>query len=110
MTLSLLAGSAHPRLARAIAGILGVEPTTSELERFPDGELQVNVGALHDGDVYIVQPTGPPVNDHMVELLLLIDACRRESAGRISVVQSSVFETAWERHDFRTDTSRDRSP
>lgn len=86
MTLTLLSGSAHPQLGQVIGEIVGVEPTLCEVERFPDGELRVKVGPLHDGDVYIVQPTGPPVNDHMVELLLLIDACRRESAGRITAV------------------------
>jgi ribose-phosphate pyrophosphokinase len=99
MTLCLLSGSAHRRLCRAIGEILGVEPTPCEVERFPDGELRVKVGALHDGDVYIVQPTGPPVNDHMVELLLLIDACRRESAGRITAV---IPYLGYARQDRRT--------
>jgi ribose-phosphate pyrophosphokinase len=99
MTLSLLSGSAHQQLGDAIANILGVEPTACELERFPDGELQVKVGALHDGDVYIVQPTGPPVNDHLVELLLLIDACRREGAGRITAV---IPYLGYARQDRRT--------
>jgi ribose-phosphate pyrophosphokinase len=99
MSLSLLSGSAHPQLGAAIADLLGVELTAFQLERFPDGEFQVKVGALHDGDVYIVQPTGPPVNDHMVELLLLIDACRRESAGRITVV---IPYFGYARQDRRT--------
>lgn len=86
MTLSMLYGSAHPQLGQVIGEDLGVEPAVCEVERFPDGELRVKVGPLHGGDVYIIQPTGPPVNDHMVELLLLIDACRRESAGRITAV------------------------
>ncbi|HSJ85433.1 MAG TPA: ribose-phosphate pyrophosphokinase [Acidimicrobiia bacterium] len=99
MTLSLLSGSAHPQLGQEIGEILGVVPTVCEVERFPDGELQVKVGPLNDGDVYIVQPTGPPVNDHMVELLLLIDACRRESAGRITAV---IPYLGYARQDRRT--------
>jgi len=99
MTLSLLSGSAHTRLGQEIGEILSVMPTVCEVERFPDGELQVKVGPLNDGDVYIVQPTGPPVNDHMVELLLLIDACRRESAGRITAV---IPYLGYARQDRRT--------
>ena len=99
MTLSLLSGSAHTRLGQAIGEILGVMPTVCEVERFPDGELCVKAGPLHDGDVYIVQPIGPPVNDHMVELLLLIDACRRESAGRITAV---IPYLGYARQDRRT--------
>jgi ribose-phosphate pyrophosphokinase len=99
MTLTLLSGSANPQLGQAIGEILGVEPTACELERFPDGELQAKVGPLHHGDVYIVQPTGPPVNDHLVELLLLIDACRRESAGRITAV---IPYLGYARQDRRT--------
>lgn len=99
MTLTLLSGSANPQLGQAIGEILGVEPTACELERFPDGELQAKVGPLGDGDVYIVQPTGPPVNDHLVELLLLIDACRREGAGRITAV---IPYFGYARQDRRT--------
>jgi ribose-phosphate pyrophosphokinase len=103
MTISLLSGSAHPQLGRAIGDILGVEPTACEVERFPDGELQAKVGTLHDGDVYIVQPTGPPVNDHLVELLLLIDACRRENAGRITAV---IPYLGYARQDRRTESGQ----
>lgn len=99
MTLSLLAGSAHTRLGEAIGEILGVVTTACEVERFPDGELRVRVGPLPGEDVYIVQPTGPPVNEHMVELLLLIDACRRESAGRITAV---IPYLGYARQDRRT--------
>jgi ribose-phosphate pyrophosphokinase len=99
VTLSLLVGSPHPQLGEAIANMLGVEVIACELERFPDGELRVKVGALDDGDVYIVQPTGPPVNDHMIELMLLIDACRRECAERITVV---IPYLGYARQDRRT--------
>jgi len=86
MSLSILSGSAHVQLGRSIGNALGVEASVCNVERFPDGELRPTVGPLQDGDVYIVQPTGPPVNDHLVELLLLIDACRRAGAGRITAV------------------------
>ncbi|MEX1133550.1 MAG: ribose-phosphate pyrophosphokinase [Acidimicrobiia bacterium] len=86
MSLCILSGSAHVQLGRSIGNALGVELSVCNVERFPDGELRPTVGLLQDGDVYIVQPTGPPVNDHLVELLLLIDACRRAGAGRITAV------------------------
>ena len=83
----LLAGTAHPRLASAVAAQLGVEPGSCRVERFPDGEaaaeLQQSVRGQH---VFIVQPTSPPVNDHLVELLLVADACRRADADRITAI------------------------
>ena len=57
-----------------------------EVVRFPDGELRPVVGSMRGDDVYVIQPTGPPVNEHLVELLLLLDACRRAGAGRITAV------------------------
>ena len=82
----IVAGSANPALARAVAAGLGVEPTSAEVDRFPDGELRPAVGDVRGGDVYVVQPTSPPVNEHLVELLLLLDACRRAGAARITAV------------------------
>jgi ribose-phosphate pyrophosphokinase len=70
MTPFLLSGSANPQLSKAIGEILGVLPTACERMRFPDGELQVKVGPMDGGDVYIVQPTGPSVNDHLVEVFV----------------------------------------
>jgi ribose-phosphate pyrophosphokinase len=84
---ALFSGSANPALAAAIARELGVTPGRCTLERFPDGESSVR---LDDGvcgrDVVLVQPTAPPVNDHLVELLALADACRRGVAARITAV------------------------
>jgi ribose-phosphate pyrophosphokinase len=57
-----------------------------EVERFPDGELRPHMPGIRGDDVFLVQPTGPPVNDRLVELLLLIDACRRAGAGRVTAV------------------------
>jgi len=86
MGLRILAGTANRPLADAIARALRTEPVPGELERFPDGELRPNVGPVRGDDVYLVQPTGPPVSDHLIELLLLADACRRGGAGRITAV------------------------
>jgi ribose-phosphate pyrophosphokinase len=68
------------------------------VHRLPDGELQPTVGAVRDDDVYVVQPTGPPVNEHLVELLLILDACRRAGAGRLTAV---VPYLAYTRQDRR---------
>jgi len=84
MSLRIVPGSANPGLAGAIAKMLGTEPVPGELARFPDGELRPVVGHLRARDVYVVQPTGPPVSDHLLELFLLLDACRRAGAGRIT--------------------------
>ena len=79
-------GTANSALVDAIARSLGTEPGRCELERFPDGELRPIVGQLRGDDVYVIQPTGPPVSDHLLELLLLLDACRRDGAARITAV------------------------
>ena len=86
-SIALVSGSANPDLGNAIAAQLGVETAESRIERFPDGELDVAVDpSVRGSDVYICQSLGPPVNDHLIELLLLIDACRRELPARITVV------------------------
>jgi len=83
----VLSGNAHPALARAVGEALGIEPCKATVGRFPDGEIDVKIyDDLRGCDVFIVQPTSPPVNDHLVELLLLLDTCRRASAGRMTAV------------------------
>lgn len=94
--LVVVAGSAHPELARALAAHLGVDLVPTEVDRFPDGELHVAVGPVRGADVYVVQPTGPPVNEHLVELLLLLDACRRAGSARVTAV---VPYFGYARHD-----------
>ena len=86
MSLRIVAGTANPLLAGAVATALGTEPVTGGVERFPDGELRPVVGHLRGDDVYVIQPTGPPVSDHLMELFLLLDACRRAGAERITAV------------------------
>lgn len=86
MSLRIVSGTANPELAAAIGSELGVEPTPCEVSRFPDGEIRPVVGHVRGADVYVVQPTGPPVNEHLLELFLLLDACRRGGAGRVTAV------------------------
>ena len=86
MGLRIVPGDAGRSLAGLIARRLGAEPVTCQLERFPDGELRPVVDHLRGDDVFVIQPTGPPVSDHLVELFLLLDACRRGGADRITAV------------------------
>ena len=77
-TLTIFSGSAHRDLAGSIARLLNVPLGKSTTERFPDGEISVCLGEPVRGrEVFIVQHTSPSVNDHLVELLAIIDACRR---------------------------------
>ena len=87
MEIRLFSGSAHPDLARRVAEVLGVPLGKALVDRFPDGEVRVRLlESVRGEDVYLIQPTCPPVNDHLMELLLLADAARRSSAGRINAV------------------------
>jgi ribose-phosphate pyrophosphokinase len=84
---SVFAGSAHPALAERIAHQLGVGLGASTTERFPDGETHVELHEPVRGhEVFLVQPTAPPVNDHLVELLALADACRRSAATHVTAI------------------------
>ncbi|MEC3953727.1 ribose-phosphate pyrophosphokinase [Nocardia sp. CDC153] len=85
-SLRVVSGNANPGLAAGVAELLDVEPPTGALERFPDGEIRPVVEHVGGADVYVVQPTAPPVNDNFVELLLLLDACRRSRAARVTAV------------------------
>jgi ribose-phosphate pyrophosphokinase len=83
----VISGSAHHSLAEGIARELGSELAGCLLERFPDGERQVEVQASMRGrSVFIVQPLGPPVGEHLLELLLLADACHRSGAASVSAI------------------------
>ena len=83
----MFSGNANPVLAQAITRHLQVPPGRAQIERFSDGEINVEVMQNVRGrDVFIVQPTSPPANDHLMELLLITDACRRASAACITAV------------------------
>lgn len=83
----LFAGSGNPPLARAIAAEMGSALGACSVERFPDGETSVSLlESVRGKDVFLLQPTCPPVNDTVMELLVFADACRRAAAGRIHAV------------------------
>ena len=87
MSLKILTGSANPALAESISGKLGLQLTQRILERFPDGELHIELQeSVRGHDIYLVQPTCPPVDEHLLELLLLADACRRAGAIHLTAV------------------------
>lgn len=98
----IFAGTANPELAEAIAAGLGVRPGACSVERFPDGEVSVRLDEPVRGrEVFVVQPTGPPVNDHLVELLAFADACRRASAERVTAVVPYFGYSRSDRRDGR---------
>jgi ribose-phosphate pyrophosphokinase len=85
--LKLFSGSAHPQLAREIADFLGVSMGQARLHRFPDTEVSFQIDEnIRGTDVFVIQPTCRPVDQHLVELCIMTDAFRRSSAARITSV------------------------
>ena len=85
--MKLFAGNANPVLAREICTYLGVELGAAEVGRFSDGEIMIRIRENTRGrDVFVIQSTCPPVNDNLMELLIMIDALQRASADRITAV------------------------
>ncbi len=85
--LMLLCGSAHPALGQRISEEVGVPLAPLEVTRFADGEFDVKIGeSVRGHDVFLIQPTCPPGNEHYMELFILLDALRRASAARINAV------------------------
>ena len=85
--LTILSGRANPDLARESTNYLGISLGQVDVGNFPDGEISVKLNQNVRGcDVFLIQPTCPPVNENLIELLVLIDACRRASAARITAV------------------------
>ena len=83
----IFAGNSNTELAEEIAGILGKPLGKATVTKFSDGEISVNIWETVRGlDVYIIQSTCDPVNDNLMELLIMIDAMKRASAGRINAV------------------------
>jgi len=85
--LRLLSGSANTPLAQEVARYLGMDLSPMVRKRFADGELYIQIQeSIRGCDVYLLQPTCRPVNDNLMELLIMIDACRRASARQITAV------------------------
>lgn len=85
--LQVFSGTANPALSEGIASYLGCEMGKLRIERFSDGELYVKFDeSVRGADVFLIQPTCPPVDQHVMELLILLDTLKRASAGRITAV------------------------
>jgi ribose-phosphate pyrophosphokinase len=98
--LTLFAGSASGRLGEEVGETLRVAPAGYECRRFPDGEMQIEIReSVRAHDVFLLQSTSPPVEQHLMELLLLADACRRAGAGRLTAV---IPYFGYARQDRRT--------
>ena len=85
--IKILAGNSHPALAMQIASALGLPLAKCTVGHFADGEVSVSISeTVRGSDVFLIQSTCNPVNDNLMELLVMIDACKRASAGRITAV------------------------
>ena len=85
--LRLFCGNSNPALAQEIASYLGIPVGPRVSKGFADGELYIQIQeSIRGCDVFLVQPTCAPVNDHLMELLIMVDACRRASARQITAV------------------------
>lgn len=85
--IKIFSGNANKKLAEKICEEAGVPLGDSEVTRFSDGEISVNINeTVRGADVFVIQPTNPPVNENLMELLIMIDALKRASAGRINAV------------------------
>jgi ribose-phosphate pyrophosphokinase len=85
--LRIFAGSAHPSLGESICKHLGVPLGRAHLARFSDGEIWFQIkDNVRGADVFVVQPTAPPVNENLMELLVMLDAFKRSSASRLTAV------------------------
>ncbi len=83
----IFTGNANPVLAQEICDYLDIPLGRASVQTFSDGEVYVEIGEnVRGADVYVIQPTCPPVNDNMMELLIMVDALRRASARRITAV------------------------
>src|SRR5262252_4079663 len=85
--LKIFSGTANPALAKRITEYLGVPLGEIALGRFPDGEISCKINEdVRGRDVFLIQPTCPPVNENIMQLLVMIDSCLRASAERITAV------------------------
>lgn len=85
--LKVFTGNANPGLAEEIAEYLGITVGEAQVGRFSDGEIHVKINeSVRGADIFLIQPSCPPINENMMELLIMVDALRRASARRITAV------------------------
>jgi ribose-phosphate pyrophosphokinase len=85
--LKIFSGTAHPDFAKRICSELGVRLSAARHYRFSDGEIGLSIDeSVRGSDVFVIQPTSSPTNDHLMELLIMVDAFKRASASRVNVV------------------------
>ena len=102
--MALFSGNAHPKLARDIARVLHVPLAKAHVGRFSDGEIHIEIlENIRGRETFIVQPTCPPASENLMELLVMVDACRRASASRITTV---IPYFGYARQDRRPRASR----
>lgn len=98
--LMLLSGSAHPQLAQKISDELGIPLMSAEIGSFSEGETRVVINdKIRGEDVFVIQPSSPPVNQNLMELMIMIDALRRASAGRITAIMPYFGYSRQDRKD-----------
>lgn len=98
--MALIAGPASIPLGQEVAELLAVRQVAYDCQRFPDGEAEFDIrDSVRGRDVYLLQATSPPVDQHLIELLLLADACRRAGAARLTTV---IPYFGYARQDRRT--------
>jgi len=86
-SMKIFTGNANRTMTEEICSYLDVPLSEAEVKKFSDGEISVEIGEnVRGADVFVVQPTSPPVNDHLMELIIMVDALRRASARRITAV------------------------
>ena len=102
--MSIFTGNANPELAHEIVHALGMPIGKAQVGRFSDGEISIEIMEnIRGHDVFIIQPTCAPSNDNLMELLILLDAAKRSSAGRITAV---IPYLGYSRQDRRPRTAR----
>ena len=85
--MKIFTGNANPAIAREICDYLSLPLGVAEVKQFSDGEISVEIGEnVRGADIFVIQPTCTPVNDHLMELVIMVDAFRRASARRITAV------------------------
>ena len=98
--LKIFSGKANPALSKAIADYLGVSLGQITLGSFPDGETSCKIEEdIRGRDVYLIQPTCPPANENLMQLLVMIDSCKRASAERVTAVMPYFAYARQDRKD-----------